>query len=243
MDNGFNQSLAESVCKKIEKLIIDGALAPGDRIRENLLASQLGVSRGPVREACRLLKATGLVTIVPRQGAFVRSLDVGEIINLFEIRSALGRLAGSQAAVSITSEQLSSLESLINLMEETVRLANSIDFTALNIRFHSTLYEATNNSRLADLDRKMGNEIRIYRQKGAAFGGLAVSNQEHREILRCLSRGDAIKAGEQCERHILNGRDRFIRAMTANGILVMSKSSSDFPKNKLREMASENYKC
>lgn len=223
----LSPSLTAAVCDKIEALIIDGTLAPGDRIRENLMATRLGVSRGPVREACRLLEAAGLVTIVPRQGAFVRSLSVGEIVNLFDIRASLGRLAGSQAAVAITRDQLSKLESLIAEMDEKVRDGDSAGFTELNMQFHATLYEAADNPRLAELDRSMGNELRIYRHKGAAFGGLAVSNQEHRALVESLAKGDADEAGARLERHVLNGRDRFIRAMTTSGSLVLSWSGKD----------------
>lgn len=228
----FSQSLTKSVCEKIEALIIDGSLAPGDRIRENLMATRLGVSRGPVREACRLLEAVGLVTIVPRQGAFVRSLTVGEIVNLFEIRASLGRLAGSQAAVAITRDQMLTLEGLIDEMDECVRTNDSARFTELNMKFHAKLYEATDNPRLAELDRTMGNELRIYRHKGAAFGGLAVSNQEHRALVESLATGNSEEAGARLEKHILNGRDRFIRAMTTRGSLVLNWSAEKRPATK-----------
>ena len=82
-------------------------------------------------------------------------------------------------------------------------------------------------ARLAALDTQMGKELRIYRQHGLAFGGgLAVSNVEHRAILAAVERGDRLNAGAELEKHIQNGRDRFIRAMSATGQLVLKDSAS-----------------
>lgn len=217
-----SEPLAGRACKEIEKLITTGELGPGARISENLIAARLGVSRGPVREACRMLAAAGLVTILPRQGTFVRALTLREIVNLFDIRASLGRLAGREAAITITRPELAELKRLIGAMDERAQAGDSLGYIELNIRFHAVLYEATGNERLIDLDRSMGNELRIYRRHGlAAGGGLAVSNQEHRVLVECLERGDAVAAGEQLEQHIVSGRDRFIRAMAASGDLVL----------------------
>ena len=88
------------------------------------------------------------------------------------------------------------------------------------------LYDATGNTRLAALDAQMGKELRIYRRHGLAFGGgLAVSNVEHRAILAAVEQGDRVAAGRELEKHIQNGRDRFIRAMSATGQLVLKEAA------------------
>lgn len=112
-------------------------------------------------------------------------------------------------------------------MDAASREANGARYIELNITFHAHLYEATGNARLAALDAQMGKELRIYRQHGLEFGGgLAVSNIEHRTILDAVERGDCAAAGRELERHILNGRDRFIRAMSATGQLVLNGDSA-----------------
>jgi DNA-binding GntR family transcriptional regulator len=74
----------------------------------------------------------------------------------------------------------------------------------------------------------MGKQLRIYRRHGLEFGGgLAVSNVEHRAILAAIERGDCEAAGHEVEKHIENGRDRFIRAMTATGQLVLKENIPD----------------
>jgi DNA-binding GntR family transcriptional regulator len=227
MQEQNNNSVVNQIERELEGLILRGEYAPGDRINENALAARLGVSRAPVREACRLLQRSGLVDIVPNQGAFVRSLSLHEIVNLFDIRGCLGRLAGEQAAAAISRQQLDQLRTLMMDMDAASREANGARYIELNITFHAHLYEATGNARLAALDAQMGKELRIYRQHGLEFGGgLAVSNIEHRTILDAVERGDCAAAGRELERHILNGRDRFIRAMSATGQLVLNGDSA-----------------
>ena len=208
-------SRADSVAANIESLIAAGELHPGDRLHEINLAERFGVSRGPVREACRLLAAKGLVDINPRHGAFVRTLTFQEIVDIFDVRMALGRLAGIQAASAIAKPDLDHLEQLISDMDDKVRRGDSAGYTDLNLEFHDALYAVSGNTRLHALDRSLGGELRMYRQRGAAFGGLAVSNNEHKALLACLKRGDARAAGEALEQHIANGRERFIRAYAA----------------------------
>lgn len=212
---------------ELEDLIVSGEYAPGERLKENALAARFGVSRAPIREACRLLQRSGLVDIVPNQGAFVRALSLHEIVNLFDIRSCLGRLAGEQAAAAISRHQLQQLQKLMAEMDVASREADAVRYIGLNIAFHAHLYEATGNARLAALDAQMGKELRIYRRHGLAFGGgLAVSNLEHRTILAAVEQGDCLTAGRELEKHILNGRDRFIRAMSATGQLILNDSSA-----------------
>jgi DNA-binding GntR family transcriptional regulator len=210
---------------ELERLILEGEYQPGARINENALAARFGVSRGAVREACRLLQRSGIVNIVPNQGSFVCELSVAEIVNLFDIRACLGRLAGRLAAATVTRGALQDMRDLIDAMDEASRTSDADRYIGLNIAFHATLYGTTGNAQLATLDAQMGKQLRIYRRHGLEFGGgLAVSNVEHRSILAAIERGDCEAAGHEVEKHIENGRDRFIRAMTATGQLVLKEA-------------------
>ena len=169
-----------------------------------------------------MLQRAGLIHIVPNQGSFVRDHSVAEIVDLFDVRSCLGRLAGELATAAITRDGLKQMRELIAAMDEASAASDAERYIGLNIAFHSTLYAATGNARLASLDSQMGKEMRIYRRHGLEFGGgLAVSNVEHRAILAAMERGDRHAAGVELEKHIQNGRDRFIRAMSATGQLVL----------------------
>jgi DNA-binding GntR family transcriptional regulator len=218
---------------ELERLILEGEYQPGARINENALAARFDVSRGAVREACRLLQRSGLVNIVPNQGSFVAALSVAEIVNLFDVRACLGRLAGRLAAATVTRTALQEMRDLIETMDDASRASDAERYISLNIAFHATLYATTGNARLAELDAQMGKQLRIYRRHGLAFGGgLAVSNVEHRSILAAIERGDCERAGDEVERHIENGRDRFIRAMSATGQLVLKETLADKPSRR-----------
>ena len=220
-------SVASDIEHKLESLILSGEYPPGGRINENALAARFGVSRAPVREACRLLQRAGLIYLVPNQGAFVRNHSLAEIVDLFDVRSCLGRLAGELATAAVTREGLKEMRDLIAAMDEASAASDAERYICLNIAFHSTLYAATGNPRLASLDSQMGKEMRLYRRHGLEFGGgLAVSNVEHRAILAAMERGDRETAGGEVEKHIKNGRDRFIRAMSATGQLVLKDSTA-----------------
>jgi DNA-binding GntR family transcriptional regulator len=227
MDTKDPDLAVNRVERALEALILNGDYGAGDRINENALAARFGVSRGPVREACRSLQRDGLLDIVPNQGAFVRVLTLAEIVNLFDVRACLGRLAGELAAAAMTRSVMAQLRDLMSAMDEASRAGDASRYIDLNIAFHASLYAATGNARLAALDAQMGKELRIYRRHGLAFGGgLAVSNLEHRAILAAIEQGDRADAGSELEKHIQNGRDRFIRAMSATGQLVLKDTAA-----------------
>src|SRR4051794_13159964 len=141
-----SQSIADRLEGELERLILDGEFKPGARINENALAARFDVSRGAVREACRLLQRSGLVRIVPNQGSFVCSLSVAEIVNLFDVRACLGRLAGRLAAATATRATLLELRDLIAAMDEASRTSDADRYIGLNIAFHAALYAATGNA-------------------------------------------------------------------------------------------------
>ncbi|MBS0318974.1 MAG: FCD domain-containing protein [Proteobacteria bacterium] len=216
----------DDIERRLEAMIVAGAFAPGEHLNESALAGQFGVSRAPVREACRLLERSGLVNIRPHHGAFVRALELDEVVNLFDIRASLGRLAGESAAANITQRALAALRGMLDTLDTAAEAGDADRYVALNLEFHEALYAATGNARLAALDRAMGKELRLYRRHGLAFGGgLRVSNREHRDIVEALERGDRARAGTMLERHIEGGRDRFLRAMAASGRLVLQPSA------------------
>ena len=111
-------SLASLVRRELERMIEVGELRAGDRLNENVLAAKLGVSRGPVREACRGLEQSGLVEVMVNRGVFVRKLSDKAAAELYDIRAALMRLAGATLAPTITKWQVAELQMLIEKMEE-----------------------------------------------------------------------------------------------------------------------------
>src|SRR3984885_1055287 len=110
-------ALTAVVRGEIIRMIDTGALAPGVWVNEADLAARLGVSRAPIREACRGLEQSGLLSFVVNRGAFVREIDPVEAAELYDLRSALFALAGRELAPVISGEQLQILAKLLDDMD------------------------------------------------------------------------------------------------------------------------------
>ncbi|MFJ7078986.1 GntR family transcriptional regulator [Streptomyces sp. NPDC098781] len=128
--------------------VLDGSLAGGDRLVQTELAERLGVSTTPIREALRDLATEGLVVFDPHRGALVRSLDMDEVRELYELRMALEPLMVRRVIASITAEQLARAEELQRRMEEPCEIS---DWVELNRAFHAVFGEVDGSSRLATI--------------------------------------------------------------------------------------------
>jgi DNA-binding GntR family transcriptional regulator len=207
-----NHSLGDVVQQLIEDWIFSGELSGGDRINEKQLSEQLGVSRAPIREATRGLQQLGLVEVIINRGAFVRSVNVKRVVEIFNIRACLARLAASEAVARITNAGLAKLEELIEQMQNP---SSPEEYLRLNFAFHDQIFQISDNERLASLEIGLGKELRLFRLRGLrSGGGLNVSNTEHREIFSALQNRDPKQAAHLFELHVLAGRDRFLSTIS-----------------------------
>ena len=106
-------SLTTVVQQEIERAILVGEYAPGTKLIEATLATKMGVSRGPVREAFRMLDEAGLVRTEKNRGVFVRDIPMDEAVEIFDLRAAMDELVGRKLAANITPEQLKEIKSLV----------------------------------------------------------------------------------------------------------------------------------
>jgi DNA-binding GntR family transcriptional regulator len=193
---------------EIENLIFSGKVDAGDRINEKQLADQLGVSRAPVREATRALQQLGLVEIIKNRGVFVRSVNLKQVVDIFNIRGRLAGLAASEAARRMTGTVAGTLAELIEQMDQA---RNAEEYLPLNLDYHRQIFLLSGNDRLAALDTSLGKELRLFRLRGLrSSGSMHISNDEHRMILNALQERNLDLAGRLFEQHILAGRDRFL---------------------------------
>ncbi len=208
-----SQSLSSVVQDEIEQRILSGAIAAGARINENGLASELGVSRGPIREACRGLVEMGLLTVIVNRGFFVREVTRKDAIDVYDVRSSLMRLAGETLAGQISDSQLGTLEKLVADMDLAENENDFENFYALNREFHDRIVDFAENDRLRALCEGLVKELHLYRRRSLLQGGgLNVSNHEHKEIVEALRSHDPTRAGAALERHIQAGKKRFLAA-------------------------------
>ena len=208
-----SQSLTSIVQAEIERLILQGELAPDTRINELGLAEQLGVSRGPVREACRTLQASGLVESKPNRGFFVRLLTTEEAIEAYHARAAVIAYAGMTLAPIIEQPQLETLYKLLDQMDAVVNRGEVSTYDPINLEFHDSILRMAGNERLRQTYRDLLREQHLFRHRGLSHGdNLTVSNREHRFIVDSLAKGDATEAFNSMRDHVLLGMQRMLDA-------------------------------
>jgi phosphonate utilization transcriptional regulator len=209
-----SESLTSIAYKAIEHMILNGELDPGAHLNENALATKLSISRGPVREALRALEQSGLVRVIANRGVFVREFSLEEAVHAYDIRASLFGLAGKILAGTLTREQIGRLSDLVEEMETAKTKSDVSAYYSLNVDFHSSLVALCGNEELASIYRRLVKKLHLFRRRALLLGGgLKVSNQEHRAILRAIAAGDASRARRVMEDHILAGKRRFLFAL------------------------------
>jgi DNA-binding GntR family transcriptional regulator len=213
-DAGNAQSVANGIYRELENLIIEGRLEPGDRINEKSFADQRGISRGPIREACRRLEEAGLVEFKVNRGFFVRVLDLRDVLEIYDVRAALFSHAGRILARRITSEQLDELAGMHEEMEAAIAQSDADLFYTVNRRFHSRIMTFTGNRHLADIYEGLDRELHIWRKRALILdGNVRASSAEHGLILEVLRNGNPTRIAQMLRDHSLAGRNRLLRTM------------------------------
>ena len=205
------RSLTTAVQQEIERAILVGEYPPGSKLVEATLAERLGVSRGPVREAFRMLDEAGLVRTEKNRGVFVRDIPIDEAVEIFDLRAAMDELVGRQLAANITTSQLKEVRGLVEAMEKAVKAEDAYHYHLLNLQFHDRLVEMAGNRKLTAIYRKLIKELSLFRRLNLADGWLLpISANEHRQILKAIAAGDADAAGRAMFQHVMDSKERTI---------------------------------
>jgi phosphonate utilization transcriptional regulator len=204
-------SLATAVQQEVERAILAGEYPPGSKLTEANLATRMGVSRGPVREAFRMLEEAGLVRTEKNRGVFVRDIPIDEAVEIFDLRAAMDELVGRILAERITTTELKEIRGLVDGMEKAVRGKDAYTYHLLNLRFHDRLVEMAGNRKLTAIYRKLIKELSLFRRLNLADGLLLpISAGEHRDIVKAIAAGDAEAAGRAMYQHVMDSKQRTI---------------------------------
>ena len=213
-----SSSLASVAQGELERMILSGELAPGAKLTEAALAARLGISRGPLREAFRMLEEAGLVSTEKNRGVTVRDIPIDEAIEIFDLRAAMEELVGRRLAESIAPAQLKEMRGMVESMERAVKAADARGYHLLNLRFHERLVDMAGNRKLVAIYRKLINELSLFRRLNLADGWLLpISAGEHRAIVKAIAAGDADAAGRAMFDHVMQSKSRTV-AHHARGI-------------------------
>lgn len=144
------RTLGEEVADRLSQDILNGRLTPGALLRENTVAEDMGVSRGPVREALSQLAREGLVILPRNHSAFVARLSQTDLEEVYSLRQVLAPLAVRLAARNATPGELNEMEAMINTMEERSARMSGQDAAEASVRFHDAVYQASKHRLLIE---------------------------------------------------------------------------------------------
>jgi DNA-binding GntR family transcriptional regulator len=213
--------LADKVLSFLRCEIYDGRIAPGDRLNELEISQKLGISRGPVREAIRLLSSSGLVTYEANIGARVVSPDEHGVAQLYDVREALESTAARLAAIHMTAAEREALLRTLDAHDAQMTEANSNSYPRgdADWDFHMLILKGSRNEviwRICGDDlRDMFSLLRSRHGSTPRRGRRAL--QEHRWIAEAVAAGDADLAAALMARHIRASRVTLMDAMRAYG--------------------------
>lgn len=197
--------LRDVVFNTLREAILKGDLKPGERLMELQLASKLGVSRTPIREAIRMLEQEGLAVTTPRKGAEVAKMTLKDMEDVLEIRDALDELAVRIACQKITDEQLKQLEDVKELFEKNTQTNNVKNIAEADVSFHDVIYEATGNPKLVTLLNNLREQVYRYRVEYIKDPkNYPTLIAEHEAILESLKNRDVKNAVEAMHVHVAN---------------------------------------
>jgi DNA-binding GntR family transcriptional regulator len=205
---------AARVGQAIEAMILDGEIAPGERLNEIALARRLGVSRGPVREAARALERSGLVTVIMNRGAFVRELAVEEAIDAYEVATLLFAQAARRLAAAATASQALELMAIVEAMDRAIAATDREAFFERNSHLHRRIAEMAPNREIERAYLEYTKKLRLFRRRSfEPADNMAESNAEHRRLVEAILAGDGEAARARAEEHGRSGRRRFLSAI------------------------------
>ncbi|MFE1928132.1 GntR family transcriptional regulator [Streptomyces asoensis] len=185
------RGLADEVADRIREAIFSGAYAPGAPLREVELSGVLQVSRGPVREALRVLEREGLVHCAWHRGTVVTTLSAEDVAELDSLRGALEDLAVQQVITHASEDDLAAIEKAADVMEHTT---DPHDMVRLDIAFHDAVFAATGHQRLAAAWETIRCQVHLFlltRIGLSTEGYLGCIPQEHHALAAALRARDS----------------------------------------------------
>ncbi|MFK7692707.1 GntR family transcriptional regulator [Paenibacillus sp. HJGM_3] len=197
-------SLRHRITDDIRKAIFHGKLRPGDRLREVDLSQQMGVSRGPIREAIRMLEQEGLLLSHPYKETTVAEINGEEVQEvLIPIRLTLEKYAIRKALPKVGEAELEKLSSIVQRMKEAAKLKNLPVMVDLDIQFHEYLIGLAETPGLFNTWTSICNRIRLYFIKqGLMYKNLNDLWKEHEALLAVIRSGDIEKILGELTAHI-----------------------------------------
>ncbi len=206
----------DSIRIALERDIVSGKLRPGTKLDEDTLAASFGASRTPVREALRLLASKRLIEIRAHAGAFVSTLSMVDLAEMFE---AMALLETGCAMLAARRHDAHDRKVIAAAHEACATAARSNDpgaFYRANTRFHECIYDASHNGYLIAQTINLGNRLEAYRREATFHPGLmSITITEHQQIMNAIFEMDEAEAARNMRGHFDTLRNDIVSMATA----------------------------
>ena len=205
------RTLSDYVADQLRQAILSDKIKPGQRLVEQELAESMQTSRGPVRDALKMLENEGLVLRQPHRGAFVAELKHEDVIEIYTLREALENLAIRFAIRNASPGQVDELGKIVQAMEQLAQSDyNQLEATDLDMEFHYTLCMISGHKRLLNAWVAMSAQIRLVLLKHRLW-----NPKDHRErsvawharIVESLRQGDVNQAQKELHVHMAASKE------------------------------------
>lgn len=209
LDMEEGESLRDAVYHSLKKAIMTGILLPDERLMEIPIATQLGVSRTPVREAIQRLEREQLVIVSPRCGAKVAGITDKDVKDALDVRIAVETMSVSFAAKNITPEQIARLREINGKIEEAIVAEDVARISDLDNLLHRMIGEATGNNVLMDIMRQLEEHVLRYRFE--YIKSIKANNaiaKEHEQIIAAIENRDVDSASNYMMEHIKKQKEQ-----------------------------------
>ncbi len=205
-----SKPIREVVLQELRNAIFDNRLKNGDRLVENIIASSMGVSRTPVREALRQLEIEGLAMNVPRKGTIVTGISLEDALEIYDLREVLEGLAVRNACLNISRLEIRRLKEIIVFMEEDI---DSKEYEDIHKEFNEIILNASKNKRLVSQLENIYEYLKSLRR--VSLNGLnnrVTALDEHKRVVLAIEEGDEYLAEKEAREHVVKAKERFLKA-------------------------------
>ncbi|MCY8413414.1 GntR family transcriptional regulator [Bacillus spizizenii] len=205
----------EQAYHAIKRMIFEGKLKPGEQIAEAKLANELGVSKGPLREAIRVLEKEGLMIVNPR--LMVYKPTIKDVEEIYFCRIALESSAAGEIANTASGEELKLIEDILKNTEVALKALDHSKVISLNEKFHELIVQLTHNNKLYKMISDLNNVIHFYRVLSYE-GKTRAENilKQHQQVFHFIKEGDEEQASKAMAKHLRSDLEHLINIMNKN---------------------------
>jgi DNA-binding GntR family transcriptional regulator len=207
-----NETIRKKVYHHIREKILNGEIAPGERLIETRLAHDIGTSRTPVREALHSLELEKLIKSIPRVGYVVEGMNVQELGQICEIRSVIEALAARWAIEKSQKKLAIDLANNITKQEKALSKTKLQEYIELDAQFHDIIAKLSGSDRLLELVQTLRRHMLRYRTHVVYAIDTAIRSMEgHRRIVNAIGQGNVEMAIEALQHHLQQSKEDILQ--------------------------------